>query len=166
MNYLSVAVFNIILEILLVIIIPIKIIKNVCAKRGKIKRIIILPFFILNWFLQAFLDVLFFKMFYRTLMYDAFAGFLSWLCDFCVFLLPVIACFIARFSCSDIKPGKVDVGAKDYQVVERVENTVDDVKNCDKQLFCRKCGCELLGNSRFCRKCGIEVVVEENNDCM
>lgn len=79
---------DIILQVVISIVIPLYIIKYVYAKTGKIRKIIILPFFLLDWLIRAYTAVLF---------YGTMSNFFEWICDTCVFVLPIVAiCLVNR----------------------------------------------------------------------
>lgn len=89
------AFINIFLQIIITIVIPLLIIGKIYKKRGMVKRIVIFPFFILNWGLRAWWGV----YFYHEEVGDP----LSWFCDLCVFVLPMIAGTIAPKLCNKIE---------------------------------------------------------------
>lgn len=80
-------IIDIILQVIVAIIVPLLIIKKIYTKTGHVRKIIILPFFLLNWVLQAFLAVLFWGTMNSTFV---------WLCDLCVFALPIVSVCIAN----------------------------------------------------------------------
>lgn len=47
---------------------------------------------------------------------------------------------------------------------EYVSNSESSKPKEDKILFCRKCGEELIDNSKFCRKCGTKIVKEQMHE--
>lgn len=89
------AFINIFLQIIITIVIPLLIIGKIYKKSGMVKRIVIFPFFILNWGLRAWWAV----YFYHEEVGDP----LSWFCDLCVFVLPMIAGAIAPKLCNKIE---------------------------------------------------------------
>ena len=85
---------DVILQVIVSVVVPLSIIKAVYAKTGKIRKIIILPFFILDWLMRAFTAVLFF---------GTMNNFFEWLCDACVFVLPIVATCLSNRVCSDVE---------------------------------------------------------------
>ena len=77
-------IIDIFLQIVVSVVIPLRIIKAVYKKTGKVRGIIILPFFLLDWLMRSFTAILFF---------NTMNGFLEWICDLSVFILPIIALF-------------------------------------------------------------------------
>ena len=87
-------IIDIFLQVVLSVIIPLCIIKSVYCKSGKIRQIIILPFFLLDWLLRAFTAVLFL---------GTMSNFSEWLCDTCVFVLPFVAMSLVKKVCIEDK---------------------------------------------------------------
>ena len=93
---------DIFLQIVVSVVIPLRIIKAVYKKTGKVRGIIILPFFLLDGLMRSFTAILFL---------NTMNGFLEWICDLSVFILPIIALFSVGKVCE-----KADADAKDQQI--------------------------------------------------
>lgn len=170
-------IIDVFLQIVLSVLIPLWIIRSVYLKSGNIRKIIILPFFLLDWLMRAFTAVLFF---------GTMSSFLEWVCDACVFVLPFVAMGLANKVCAaaernqseknsvEITSNLIDAENAKEQVAKEPETkitkeVVQEAKqppvteeNCgnarlDEKLFCRKCGTQLLLDSVFCNKCGTRV---------
>ncbi len=87
-------IITLLLQVLVVVLIPGVIINLIYRKSKKVRTIIILPFFILNWLLQAYLMVLFYERMSKTEI---------WICDLCVFVLPVVSFFLSKRICQGRK---------------------------------------------------------------
>lgn len=166
-------IINMCIQLIVAYVTPFLIIESLYNKKGKVYSIIIVPFFLLNWILQALvfipaLYVLDSGLQYANVLWKTDTGamidrILLWINDFCVFLFPVICDITARRLSKDEEK---ENEKNDEQNIETEDNIIlDDMNNKKLQpQFCRVCGHDIKENSNYCRKCGQKIWDGELND--
>lgn len=115
---------DIFLQIVVSVVIPLRIIKAVYKKTGKVRGIIILPFFLLDWLMRSFTAILFL---------NTMSGFLEWICDLSVFILPIIALFSVGKVCEKEDDDTTDQQLEQHQTLTPQPDTTASITEPRRQ---------------------------------
>ncbi len=161
------------IQLIVAYVTPFLIIESLYNKKGKVYSIIIVPFFLLNWILQAMFfipglysdepSLQYAKIYFGEDVGATISSILLWINDVCVFLFPVLCDISAR----KLAKSEKDENEENDELKIEKEDSVnsDNINNKKTQpKFCRACGCDIKENSNYCRKCGQKIWDGELND--